>query len=224
MTGKGRPPKIPPQDIPQIIDDIVQGRRKKSEIARHYGVTQASLDGLMKRQKERRGVNDEDLKGLPELVQNHLNSFMEFESNFAKYKNKYGDDLWNYHYNLQVGQRLRLHGYDETISLLKKKINKALSKDTVTVMRSIGEGGEMMDERPVDIQDAKYFKDIASTISSLTYTEGIHKKEPLSQVAIQNTQSTAVDVDVTNAKKEERLESLKQSSDFQEFVKAKVLD
>ena len=221
MAGKGRPPKIPPEDIPQIIDDIVQGRKKKSEIARDYGVAQASLDGLMKRHKEKRGVTDEDLKALPSIVENHILSYMDFEVNFKKYQEKYGDDVWNYHYNMQVAHKLGVQGYAKNINLLKHKMEKILEKDTITVLRNAGDGVQVKEEMPVDLQHSKHLKDLANTLSCLSYTEGIHQKEAKVNINNNNLNAQQNNTSVQQDTVQKTLQNIKQDpTDLINYVKS----
>lgn len=199
MAGKGKPPTIPPADIPKIIDDILSGRKKKSEVAREYGVKQPSIDGLLKRYKEKTGLNEEQLKVLPSLIENTINGLMEFETQMLQYQKTYGEKLVSYHIsNARVMQRLHMFGYSENIQLLKNKINAVLQKDTITEKMSIGDGIQTFQERSIDLQDAKHFKDIASTLSSLSYTEGINTKDNSTTVAIQNNNNTNIQTNDTH--------------------------
>ena len=202
MAGKGKPPVIPPEHRERIISDIASGKRRKCDIAKEYNVTQASIDGMIKRYKQTTNLNDNDFKNVPQLAEEHLNAIMQWETNFKANADKYGK-LWDYHYNLQIQQRLRCGGYDEGIQLIKKKIVKMLNKDTVAVVRSLEGGGQMIDEREIDIQDAKHIKDITSAYSTLSYVEGIHTRTPTVAIQNNNTQTqTTQEYNAENIEKE----------------------
>ncbi|NBP03523.1 MAG: hypothetical protein EBU90_26210 [Proteobacteria bacterium] len=221
MAGKGKPPVIPPEHRERIISDITLGKKRKCDIAREYGVTQASIDGMIKRYKEATNLNDDDFKKVPQLAEQHLNAIMQWETNFKENADKY-KKLWDYHYSLQIQQRLKGGGYDEGVQLIKKKILKMLHKETVAVVRGLEGGGQVIDEREIDIQDAKHLKELANTYTTLSYLEGIHTRTPT--VAMQNNQINNQGGEVVKeSEAHAQLEKIKTQPDFQNFVKDKLL-
>lgn len=194
MAGKGRPNIIPTEDIPKIIVDINNGK-KKSVIAKQYGVSQASIDGLIKRYQQKHNIQPNDLPKLNNEVDALVNSVLEFQVNLNRLKDKYSDELVSFYYQLTMKQKLLMGGYAEAVDTFKHKVNEVLKKDKVLVKVGFGEGVERYIEKDIDLADSTHYVNISKALMQMATLEGIYMPQTTPTVAIQNNNNNEAKVE-----------------------------
>ena len=215
---RGRPSIIPKEDYPQIIADVISGKRKPSEIAKDYKnadgkpIAQTNINRIIDEWRAKQNLSKRDTEDMVATIDEIIKMQTQLQAKLNQYA-----EVGNIIYAEVVErQRIKLqaYGYAPIIKKMKDKVNVLLDKNEVYELIGTGEGSQILQTRPETVQDFASLEKGVNILQKLSNMEYITQIQP--SIAIQNNQTNNQGVE---EKKDNKLYNVVQEDpEYQEFV------